>query len=280
MPYVIYQFGALTLPAYNGDNDVSAGQVAPAYIDLPGGGVYDVLGAEPAKRRATLLNKICTLDGDSTAALRTSYNALRAKIGRRDRLWRKWDAEYYEWCWARLLNITARRTTRNMLHQEVDLQFMQVSPHWYGQHHGGGWTLDSGVLFDTGYLLDETGWQSIAAGATNITVTNNGNRTVTNAVVTVKAGSANITALTVSVSGISQLQYSGAIVAGKQLVIDCGDLSVTNDGADAYADFAIATNHTIDDWLRLEPGTNTVAIVITGGGTGAQALFEYFDGWE
>ena len=70
-----------------------------------------------------------------------------------------------------------------------------ISPHWYGQHYGGAWTLDSGILFDTGYPLDTTDWVSLTAGAaTSLTVTNNGNRTVTNAVVTVAAGTANITA--------------------------------------------------------------------------------------
>lgn len=281
MPYVLYQFGSLVLPAYNGENDVSTGQVAPVFLDLPGGGVFDVLGTEPAKRRITPLNKRCTLDATDTTDMRTQYNALRAKIGHRDRLWRRWDEGYYNWCWARLVNIDARRTTRNYLHQEVDLQFVMISPHWYGQHHGGAWTLDSGILFDTGYPLDTTDWLPLTADATtNLTITNNGNRRITNAVVTVAAGSDAIDDVTVGVNAISAFTYSGTIDAGEGLVIDCGAMSVINDGNEAYVYFALTADHKIDDWLRLEPGANIIEVTITGGGTGSQALVEFFDGWE
>lgn len=281
MPYELYQFGSLVLPEYDGDEDVSTGQVAPVFLDLPGGGVFDVLGTDPARRRTTPLNKLCTLLADDSAGLRTAYNLLRAKIGRRDRLWRRWDEGYYDWCWARLVNIAARRPTGQPLEQDVDLQFVMISPHWYGQHHGGTWTLDSGILFDTGYPLDTTDWMPLTAGAANsLTITNNGNRTIANAVVTVVAGNADITATKIGVTGISEMSYSGTISAGDALSIDCGALSVINDGNEAYVYFSLTANHRRDDWLRLEPGDNTVVVTITGGGTGAQALVEFFDGWE
>lgn len=280
MPYVLYQFGDLVLPEYNGDNDVSTGQVAPVFLDLPGGGVFDVLGTEPAKRRATPLNKICTLDAEDVSELRDKYNALRAKIGRRERLWRRWDAGLYDWCWARLINIAARRTTKNYLHQEVDLQWVMISPHWYGQHHGGDWTLDSGVLLDTGYPLDTSDWLPLSEGVNSLTITNSGNRTVTNAVITITPGDMEITALTVGVAGISEMQYSGTLSNDDWLTIDCGGLSVWNGGDEAYVFFSLTADHKIDDWLRLEPGANTVVITLTGEGTGAEALIEFFDGWE
>ena len=62
--------------------------------------------------------------------------------------------------------------------------------------------------------------------------------------------------------------------------IDCGALSVLNNGNENYVYFSLTANHKIDDWLRLEPGANTVVVTITGGGTGALALVEFFDGWE
>lgn len=280
MPYELYQFGSLVLPEYDGDDDVSTGQVAPVFLDLPGGGVFDVLGTAAAKRRATPLNKLCTLLADDSAGLRTAYNLLRAKIGQRDRLWRRWDEGYYDWCWARLTNIAARRPTGQPLEQDVDLQFVMISPHWYGQHHGGGWTLDSGVLLDTGYPLDTTDWTAITDGANDLTVTNAGNRTITNAVVTVAAGDATIDDLTIGIDGISEMEYTGTINAGEAVVIDCGAMSVINNGNEAYVYFGLTANHKRDDWLRLEPGENTVTITIDGGGTGSQALIEFFDGWE
>lgn len=280
MPYELYQFGSLVLPEYDGDDDVSTGQVAPVFLDLPGGGVFDVLGTAAAKRRATPLNKLCTLLADDSAGLRTAYNLLRAKIGQRDRLWRRWDAGFYDWCWARLTNIAARRPTGQPLEQDVDLQFVMISPHWYGGYHGGEWTLDSGILFDTGYPLDTDEWRPLTAGANSLTITNNGNRTITNAVITIAAGSADITAAKIAVPLVSELQYVGTISAGNGLSIDCGAMSVINNGNEAYVYFGLTTNHHIDDWLRLEPGANTVVVTITGGGTGSAALLEYFDGWE
>jgi hypothetical protein len=55
--------------------------------------------------------------------------------------------------------------------------------------------------------------------------------------------------------------------------------SILNDDADAYADFALTANHHILEWLRLEPGTNTVVVTLTGGGTASTIRFEYADAW-
>lgn len=280
MPYILYQFGDLVLPAYNGENDISTIAGRPAFIDLPGGRVFDASGADDSPTGATPLTKRCTLDADNAAQLRVAFNALRANPRKRKRLWRLWDSGDAEWCWARFLGIQATRTTKNHLHQEMELQFVMISPRWYGGHHGGAWTLDNGIVLDTGYELDADDWRALTAGANSLTITNNGNRTVTNAVITVAAGSANITALKIGVSGVSELQYATTIDAGESVEIDCGALSVLNHGIENYAGFGLTANHKIDDWLRLEPGENTVVVTITGGGTGAQALFEFFDGWE
>lgn len=284
MPYELYQFGSLVLPEYNGDEDVSTGQVAPVFLDLPGGGVFDVLGTDPAKRRTTPLNKVCTLLATDSAALRTAYNLLRAKIGRRDRLWRRWDAGQYDWCWARLVNIAARHPHGNCLQQDVDLQFVMISPHWYGQHHGGTWVFDAGVLFDTGYELNANETvQFLGDGADHsFVITNDGNRTVTNAVITVTGGGDalyDLSDLTIKIAGICELTYDLVPYDGT-LTIDCGALAVLIGTAGLYDGFALGTTHACDDWLRLEPGANTIVVSGTSESQIHDLLIQFFDGWE
>ena len=281
MPYELYQFGSLVLPEYDGDEDVSTGQVAPVILDLPGGGVFDVLGPDPAARRTTPLNKVCTLLADDSAALRTAYNALRAKNGRRDRLWRRWDDGTTEWCWARLVNISARRPTGQPLEQDADLQFVMISPHWFGAHHGAAWLLDSGILLDLGYPLDTVETIPLVGGSNTLTVSNGGHRATHLVGVRVSA-TWNITALKITVTGISEMQYTGTIYAGTALTIDTGALSVTLDGNEAYVYFSLTANHKRDDWLRLEPGANTIIVFATcaGAGTIGSATFDFWDAWE
>jgi len=285
MPYELYKFDTLVLPAAASEDDVSTGQVNVVIVDLSGGGVWDALGTEQAKRRGTPLSKRCMITG-TAAILRTQFNILRAYNGKRGRLWRRWDTDDTEWCWARMLDVPALRTVEQQQHQVLELQWMMISPYWYGTHHGGGWLFDAGIWFDTGYVFDETNTISLDTSPYTCIVNNGGNRTITNAALTISvpAGNAAITSLTIAVTGVSSFIYTGTIAAGTSLVIDCGAQSVINNGTNDYAHFDLhATAHLIDDWLRLEPGDNSVIVTRVGGGgaSGAPTIgFAYPDGWE
>ena len=99
---------------------------------------------------------------------------------------------------------------------------------------------------------------------------------------TITATGANLTtSVSVYVTGVSYLTWAGTITDGQALVIDCGARTVKNNGVDAYSGLTLhSTNHVIDDWLRLEPGNNSVLVAYTGGNGTSTALFNFNDLWE
>ena len=50
-------------------------------------------------------------------------------------------------------------------------------------------------------------------------------------------------------------------------------------GADAYANFAFLSGHRSDEWVVLQPGDNTVNVIITAD-TNASIGFAFYDAWE
>lgn len=282
MPYTIYQFGDLVLPQYNTVPDVGTGKFYTNFRDVPDGGVFDVQGSRRSMRKATPITKRCVIHAETAAAFRTAYRALRAKGGTRDRLWRLWDTGDAEWIWARMEEIPAQRERSMILHQEVTLQFVAISPYWHGTHHGGGWSLadpEEMVLGD-GHLLGEDDVVTLTGSPQTITVTNGDDYCVPviDAILIVTAGSAPITSLTIT-CGDCELQYTGTIAAGKELIIDSGGWAVTNDGADAFgASFVRTSNHTNIRWFELQPGDNDIVVTYTGGGIGSTFLCDFYNG--
>ena len=122
-----------------------------------------------------------------------------------------------------------------------------------------------------------TNYQSIlTAGSGNIntkTVANSGNYYVVNPIITLTAGSTNITEAIIqkmSSTGatiLNELYFTGTLLAGNALVIDCGALTVLNNGVDASADFDTGTSHKEAPWFTLWPSNNTVRVTLTGGST-------------
>ena len=77
---------------------------------------------------------------------------------------------------------------------------------------------------------------------------------------------------------VSHIRFSGTILTNKTLIIDCGALSVKNDGVDAWDDLSVESAHGIDEWLRLKPGNNTIKVTRVGGDADCDALLEFYDG--
>jgi hypothetical protein len=283
MPYELYQFGSVVLPAAMPESDLGTAETWDLAIDLPGGGAWDPLGTEVARAKSQLISKRAIIHDATPVALKTTFNALRALNGQRDRLWRRWDDDSTEWCWARMKVLPATRTIRNLHHQELTLQWRKLSPCWYGTRHGGGWMFDSGVLFDTGYTLDSGDWHALTTTSNYITVTNGGNAMVANAVITVNvpSGRTPITRVIISVDTICEWDWTGTIAANTSLVMDCGAWTFKNNAVDAYSGFyrSVATNY-IDDLLRLQPGSNSVRVRRTGGDAYSQVAFTFYDGWQ
>lgn len=278
MSYKLERFGATLLPFVNPTPDVGTGPSRENVLELPDGSLYNMAGARAARAK-TVIPLQATLLG-TKAALDSAYDDLRALRGTQAKLWRRRADNSLQWCLAVMMSIQARPDYRIPHKLDIDISFLMLSPHWYGLRHDGGWYLDDGEYFDDGLALDSTETTTLDSSPKTITLPNDGNRELTNVLATITAGSAAITALTIEISGLVDLEYSNTVAAGQSLVIDAGARSVLNNGVDAYADLALGSGHATGKWLELEPGDNDLVVTLTGGSTDSTITFEYYDAWE
>jgi hypothetical protein len=282
--YRLKTFGKNSLPVYDYAWDAGTPESLQALISSVGGVTFDAYGVDdaPASLPYSISYK-CVAVASTAAALRTTLDTLRAQHGKREKLYRmaESDNEELHFAWARLTQIQVSNTVSDqaMIWQPLTLVFLVLTS-WNGIQHGQPWFFDDGVLFDDGAYLDlDDVWTPSASGDTE-TVNNGGNRSVSNAVLTIRAGaSATISDVRIR-CGDCDWTWTGTVAVSTILVIDCGRRTVRNDGVDAYSGFAHNTGHKIADWLRLEPGDNTVTINYTGNaGALATVEFNFYDGW-
>jgi hypothetical protein len=286
MSLILERFDDLTLPLIEATQDIGAIGTRVAYMNLPSGGVYDAYGDGVAPRGQYTLSARGEVHG-TRAEILTQVDAIRAKRGRRGKLYARVDDDSIRWVWARLRNVQAQRSTPNVFRLPVDLSFDITSPVWYGDRHGEGWTFDSGEFFDTGLVFDEETGDVFTldhTGPISGDITNAGTGSVDNVVLTITAGADAITAfsmLSTGPNGDDQawLEYGGTIAAGESLIIDAGAQSVTNDGDDAYADFSFGIGHVLSGWFRLDPGITQISGSITST-TDATLSVTFSDGYE
>jgi hypothetical protein len=261
--YRLSKFGSNTLPGYDYDWTAGTAETVQAIVAGVGGAAFDAYGFGDAPSVLPFtVNYKCAVVSATAAIMRTTFDLWRSLRGQQLKLYRTAEDDATEqWAWARLMQVQASNSPSNqkMLWQPLELVF-QVMSTWNGADHSEDFALTAG---DT----------------TACAMDNDGNVPVADCVLTVTAGDAAITALTVTIGAMCSFTYDGTIAISKSLVIDCGAFSILNDGADAYVDFELGAGHTVLEWLRLEPGETTVAVAITGGGTGAEAVFVYYDAW-
>lgn len=281
--YSYERFGTVTLPIYERESDHSP---IPARVGVVGtiAGAYDTLGADDAPQELPYNVSVrgVVLE-DTAAALRTTLDGLRALVGKRKNLYRRADSnDEIQWARARLVSEPMRRVQGNVLHCEVEMVFQILTP-WVGADHST-WVLDDGEYLDTALYLDEAGETFTGSSPHIFTTTNGGNRVVTNPVITLTAGGASVTSVTITKVGTggseTKIVWTGTLLTTKKLIVDCGTFTITNDGANAYSGkAAFDSNHTIAEWLRIDPGYNEITVTWVGGSTDSTVLLEYRDGW-
>jgi hypothetical protein len=278
------EFGTTELPQLD---VIFPNGTAPVVFDpvaLPGGGVFDALGTGRARPRYPFaLQYDCYVaDQDSTVALAT-LAGLKQRLGERDKLWRTeagGTTRYY--AWARLVDVDdTMRTLMPMWAVPVKMTF-SVLGSWNGIRRGATWYLDDGEGLDENLFLDRDNSTTLTTGAAgqDVTVTNSGNMAVRDAKIIVTAAASSITSVTVAVSGVTEVTWTGTLAVGSVLVIDAGAKRVTVDDVNAWSTtaFTLTSNHKVADWLVLEPGANTVTVTTVGGGTTSTVAFEFNDG--
>lgn len=264
MTYRPSSFGATTLPTRDLRVDISSDLSKLGLVPLPGAGWFDAQLTEASPAEPPVIKLFARMTAAALATLSTNLDTLRARVGRRDTLTITLPGGSTRWRYARLVGLQAESRAEHHLGanvtQPVELTFQCVEAWWRGAAH------------DVDVTLTGPSPQSMV-------MANAGNRTVNNAIITVAAVPSNITSLTIAVTGSSSFTFSGTITAGQSLVIDCGAMTVKNNGADAYANFALGGSHVIDDWLRLVSGNTTVVVTWTGGGATSTINFTYDDGY-
>jgi hypothetical protein len=260
--YRLSKFGANTLPGYDYEWTAGTPETVQAIVAGVGGAAFDAygFGSAPAVLPFTVSYK-CAAVSATASLMRTTLDLWRSLRGQQLKLYRTAEDDASEhWAWARLAQVIASNSPANekMLWQPLELVF-QIMSSWYGAAQDETFTLDSSPK--------------------SCALTNGGNVNVTDAVLTVTAGSAPITALTLTIGTSCNWTYDGTIAVGEALVVDSGSFSVLNDGANAYADFELGAGHAVLEWIRLAPGETTVSLAITGGSTDSTAQFEYSDTW-
>ena len=283
MAFWYERFGSTTLPIYEPKDAIGTAQARPGLVRTTGG-FFAAVGSETLDADSKRVHIRRQIVEDTPADLITTYYALRALRGVRDKLYRRRDDEAVEWAYAWLVECEGTREAKNITVLNVELTFELLSTQWYGAEHNAGWTFDSGEYFDTGLYFDSQDFLFTLSDSIPITmtVTNGGNDTVRNEIVTVTAGAAAITNLVIKrkVGGVTyeHLVYAGTISAGQALVIDCGADSVKNNGVGDYANFSRGANHQTNWLLQLLAGDNSIEVTITGGSINSTILFTFSDG--
>lgn len=285
MAWVLNRFGTTILPVYSPDlNPVGAAETETQFVPLPSGGAYDLLGSEQAPRGVQKVSLDALVLEDTAAAVDVTFQTFVALRGQRQRLYRLRRNGTYEWALARLVAATGRHRYNNILHQPISLKFEVSSRVWNGRYRGYPWYLDSGEYLDAGLYFDTDDRVTLNTSPKTATVTNNGDATAKDIVITLTAGSVAITAVTIQrkigSTVYEHLTWTGTLASGKALVIDCGARTVKNDGADAYSTFALGASHQKDAWLNILPGSNTIEVTITGGSTDSTISFSFREAWE
>lgn len=263
--YIIEKFGdawasAVELPTLDGKQPLGIRGIEGSILRLPGGRAYDWRGGE----QAPIAPEEIVIEGvwvaDSVAAMETKHATLLALAGQRSKLWRN-NGTNQHWRTARVLGIEAPVEAGPAHWAEYTLRFELAAMPWQGTARAPSSAL---AVADPSY--------------TTLTCTNGGNVRVRDAVVTITAQSSAITRVKVRVAGVSEIQWDGTLPAGSTLTLDCGAKRARISSSDAY-NITLTGNHTISDWLRLEPGNTSVRIYRTGGGSTSTATITFNDGW-
>lgn len=285
MPYRYTTFDGVSLPAARPEDDLGVGSVPSTLLDSLGG-VFDYTGGTrrlPKRHsiayRGKYVGDANTIWVDETGAeivdengdnfsfgadyianLREQRDSIMVKIGVHGQLIRQREEDGLEqYKMAQLLDAKYVRTVEDV-NRVANMDIIFEAP-------GTPWRRTTAT----------TTTDSLSSGANTVAVTVSGAEQVRDAVITITATN-NITAVTITLGSHTSFTFSDTVLAGNDLVIDTGELSVTNDGVDAYDGFDLnIPTHAIDGWLILESGTNNLVVTVTGGpGT---ISVEHYDQW-
>lgn len=196
---------------------------------------------------------------EASANLISFVDVWRERRGKRSLLIRQRDSDNAIHCvWARLVLFEFKREVVNAnAVAYVRFVFELTNQSWSGMLLN---TVSSALTVDT---------------TTNVAVTVNGSHTVADCVIAITATDY-IYGIDIAIGSSQLLQWAYAsppVFPTKTIIFDCGKFTVTEDGATRYIGFNLGVGHTIQNWLELSPGSNTISITLDGGGGTAVVTF-------
>jgi len=274
--YRLWSFGGVTLPVARPQFEAGTAPSQQRMIATIGGGVYDAAGTARARIKTPYdLSYECVARGTTAAALKTTLDALRALRGRESLLYRKaLSGGALQWATARLMEIDYKTEPQHGfgLFQPLSMRWL-VKTLWHGTAHSEDEGEDSVVIEND----EET-----------VIVTNGGNATANNVVLTVNPNDGTVTNFRIRTgahigadpTGACDLMYTGAIT--DKLTIDCSPerMTVLHGNDAAWQFLTLGPTHASDAWLQLQPGANSLLVNMIGGGSERSLNVAFSDTWE
>lgn len=282
MAYTYTAFGDVDLPIYNIEQDLSVGEVDSSLLKTANGRAVDYLGTQqrlPGSQQipikgiyhedVSLLvdesnNFIADesgntfISGASGNTLRAQIDALRSAVGTVQKLYRQdLDTGDLRWKLCRLLSVPQPKTYRDRgVIAHVSALFDTAQPRWRAE-------------------TITTTSESLSPGSTTVTVDSLGTDPVDDAIITITADGGAVTSVRIVLNN-ADFSWAGTLADGDELVINCGALTIQNDGVDAYGDFTLAAGHALDGWLRLLAESNEIGVTVDAA---CDITVEHYDQW-
>ncbi|MDZ4769055.1 MAG: hypothetical protein SGJ24_08010 [Chloroflexota bacterium] len=259
----IVSFGSYTFP----DTVPERGEILRANFGdgvrhvarLPGldGGV-DLHGADPFPGEIGTVRCRFVLVAESASAMQTARDAVMAmaRYGRAA-LTMQTGTNTSRWTWAKVASIALPSAHDSISERlcEVAVEWQVAYPRWFAT------AAASPVV------------AACSGTMTDFTITTGGNA-IAAPVITIDPGtvigSAGVTVRRMVASAAAdEIVYGASLLASDALTIDCRALAVRKNGANAYAN-AFAAAHPA--WLRLQPGANTIRVILGAGETASVSV--------
>jgi hypothetical protein len=273
-------------PRYDPVDPQDTGGYASHTLPLSGGGVYDADDVRPP-RGLRKVSRRGVLRETSPRAIQDAYEALAVASGTKGKVYRQTETgDRSDWMTARLMVEIEDRTPQIVRQDDgfwvlattITLELHDKS--WRGVRHGTALIpLDGGYSFDVGIPLDDVAdTTTLDTSPKTITVTNDGNMPADEIVLSLLAGSADVTAFTVQ-CGKAQWTWTGTLKSGNTLIVDTGNALVAHQtvltaGAAAGATALSVANAAGSGWAAsgrirvvLDDGTVVERAITSIGGT-------------
>lgn len=282
----VLTFGAYTFPSTLAEFSDNFRDTTPQTVRLPGmHGGYNQDGdatAQTAIGKVTVGFYLVAQSRDGMDDLRDAVGAL-VEYGLQQLIYQPTDpGDPTRFCWARVnyINIPQRKDEHTDLHQKITITFQVADPHWYV---GTGTPWQIGVA---GHTIGETDLEigsggspatiSASGTSTDSTVTNSGNA-LTVPVVAIRCG-ASQTFVNPTIQRIKngevvdEVAWTGTVGNNGELFL-VGRLHRAVYNAASILGNNFSYEH--PDFIRLEPGANTIRVRSTSGGSAATVTIWY-----